>query len=114
MFPVLLQISVWNIEGWEKHRSRFLEIPDKKKPVALLDTHIQFHQDQTQFLAVNERHLTIYEARNLECLKEVIVFFKQVFSICLSVVYIIENLVYLMLPGGTRRSCTNLPSNLLM
>ncbi|KAJ9167704.1 hypothetical protein P3X46_019312 [Hevea brasiliensis] len=64
------QILVWNVKGWEKHRSGFLQIPDEKKHEALLDTHVQFHQDQTRFLVVHESCLSIYEARDLECLKQ--------------------------------------------
>ncbi|KAF2303789.1 hypothetical protein GH714_023422 [Hevea brasiliensis] len=64
------QILVWNVKGWEKHRSGFLQIPDEKKHEALLDTYVQFHQDQTRFLVVHESCLSIYEARDLECLKQ--------------------------------------------
>ncbi|KDP33560.1 hypothetical protein JCGZ_07131 [Jatropha curcas] len=64
------QIVVWRVEGWEKHRSRFMQIADTKEPMAFSDTHIQFHQDQTRFLAVHETSLSIYEAKNLECLKQ--------------------------------------------
>ncbi|KAB5513881.1 hypothetical protein DKX38_027787 [Salix brachista] len=45
------QIFVWNVEGWYKQRSRFLQIPDGRIPFSLsTDTHIQFHQNQTEFL----------------------------------------------------------------
>ncbi|EEF46923.1 WD-repeat protein, putative [Ricinus communis] len=64
------QILVWNIQGWEKYTSKFLQIPEKEKPLASLDTHIQFHQDQTQFLAVCETSLSIFEAKTLECSKQ--------------------------------------------
>ncbi|KAJ6673965.1 PROTEIN putative-RELATED [Salix viminalis] len=65
------QIFVWNVEGWYKQRSRFLQIPDGRIPFSLsTDTHIQFHQNQTEFLTVHETHLAIYEARKLECVKQ--------------------------------------------
>ncbi|XP_031279553.1 protein TOPLESS-like [Pistacia vera] len=64
------QIFVWNVYDWEKQKCRFLQIPGGKMPVALTDTHVQFHQDQTHFLAFNESHLAIYEIKELECLKQ--------------------------------------------
>jgi len=73
MFFILLQIFVWNVEGWYKQRSTFLQIPDGRIPFSLsTDTHIQFHQNQTEFLSVHETHLAIYEARKLECVKQVL------------------------------------------
>lgn len=67
----LLQIIVWNVDGWEKQKCRFLQFP---APVALTDTYVQFHQDQINFLAFNKSHLAIYEAKKLECLKQVSTF----------------------------------------
>jgi hypothetical protein len=73
MFFSLLQIFVWKVEGWGKERSRFLQIPDDRTLSSLsLDTDIQFHQNQTEFLSVHETHLAIYEARKLECVKQVL------------------------------------------
>ncbi|KAI5586671.1 hypothetical protein POPTR_006G258100v4 [Populus trichocarpa] len=65
------QIFVWKVEGWGKERSRFLQIPDDRTLSSLsLDTDIQFHQNQTEFLAVHETCLSIYDARKLECVKQ--------------------------------------------
>ncbi|XP_044464620.1 protein TOPLESS-like isoform X1 [Mangifera indica] len=61
------QIIVWNVDGWEKQKCRFLQFP---APVALTDTYVQFHEDQIHFLAFNKSHLAIYEAKKLECLKQ--------------------------------------------
>jgi hypothetical protein len=73
MFFILLQIFVWNVEGWYKQRSTFLQIPNGRIPFSLsTDTHIQFHQNQTEFLSVHETHLAIYETRKLECVKQVL------------------------------------------
>jgi hypothetical protein len=73
MFFSLLQIFVWKVEGWGKERSRFLQIPDDRTLSSLsLDTDIQFHQNQTEFLAVHETCLSIYDARKLECVKQVL------------------------------------------
>ncbi|CAK7353790.1 unnamed protein product [Dovyalis caffra] len=65
------QIFVWNVEGWDKQRSRFLHTPDCRITFSTsLDSDIQFHQNQTDFLAVHETCLSIYDARNLECVKQ--------------------------------------------
>ncbi|KAL5853179.1 hypothetical protein ACOSQ3_008297 [Xanthoceras sorbifolium] len=62
------QISVWNVDGWEKQKCRFWQMPEGKMPVARSDTFIQFHLDQTRFLVVHETQLAIYEAKELQCL----------------------------------------------
>nr|TKS11864.1 hypothetical protein D5086_0000068850 [Populus alba] len=64
------QIFVWKVEGWGKKKSTFLQIPDGRTLSSLsLDTDIQFHQNQTEFLAVHETCLSIYDDRKLECVK---------------------------------------------
>ncbi|MED6123342.1 RNA polymerase II associated Paf1 complex subunit Tpr1 [Stylosanthes scabra] len=64
------QICVWNTDGWEKQKSRFLQLPPGRTPSAQADTRVQFHQDQIHFLVVHETQLAIYEATKLECLKQ--------------------------------------------
>ncbi|PIA24874.1 hypothetical protein AQUCO_16600005v1 [Aquilegia coerulea] len=64
------QICVWNSDGWEKQKSRFLQIPAGRNPAALSDTRVQFRQDHMQFLVVHETQLAIYETTKLECLKQ--------------------------------------------
>ncbi|KAG5115177.1 hypothetical protein JHK84_041290 [Glycine max] len=64
------QICVWNTDGWEKQKSRFLQLPAGRTPPAQADTRVQFHQDQIRFLVVHETQLAIYEATKLECLKQ--------------------------------------------
>ncbi|XP_054793941.1 protein TOPLESS-like isoform X1 [Prosopis cineraria] len=61
------QIFLWNIEGWEKLKGRYLQIPAQRKPEVPSDTHIQFHPEQINFLAVQNSHLAIYEAQELTC-----------------------------------------------
>ncbi|KAJ1396726.1 WD40/YVTN repeat-like-containing domain superfamily [Sesbania bispinosa] len=63
------QLCVWNIDGWEKQKTRFLQLPAGRTP-AQTDTRVQFHQDQFRFLVVHETQLAIYEATKLECLKQ--------------------------------------------
>ena len=69
----LLQLCVWNANGWEKLASKFLcslcsgHVPDP--PVV---NFIQFHQDQVHLLAVHERLIDIYEAPLLNHVLQVI------------------------------------------
>lgn len=64
------QICVWNSDGWEKQKSRFLQIPSGRNPSPQSDTRVQFHQDQIHFLVVHETQLAIFEAGKLECVKQ--------------------------------------------
>lgn len=74
MIPPLLQVCVWNSDGWEKQKSRFLQLPAGRTPSSQSDTRVQFHQDQTHFLVVHETQLAIFETTKLECVKQVCVF----------------------------------------
>ena len=68
----VLQIFVWNIDGWEKQNVKYLQLPAGRAPTALVDTRVQFHQDQIHFLVVHETQLAIYETTKLDCQKQVI------------------------------------------
>ncbi|XP_077237998.1 protein TPR3-like isoform X2 [Tasmannia lanceolata] len=63
------QLCVWETDGWEKQKSRFLQVPGG--PTATVsETRVQFHQDQTHFLAVHETQIAIFEYSKLECVKQ--------------------------------------------
>nr|GMC73494.1 protein TOPLESS-like [Ipomoea batatas]GMC77724.1 protein TOPLESS-like [Ipomoea batatas] len=64
------QLFVWSSDGWEKQKSKFLQLPAGRASVQS-DTRVQFHQDQIHFLVVHETQLAIYEATKLECVKQV-------------------------------------------
>uniref|UniRef100_A0A1D1XVX1 Protein TOPLESS n=1 Tax=Anthurium amnicola TaxID=1678845 RepID=A0A1D1XVX1_9ARAE len=64
------QLFVWGTDGWEKQKSRVLQIPTGRTPSANSETKVQFHQDQIHFLAVHETQLAIYETTKLECVKQ--------------------------------------------
>ncbi|TYJ31477.1 hypothetical protein E1A91_A06G201300v1 [Gossypium mustelinum] len=64
------QLCVWNTDGWEKQKARFLQVPAGRTPTALSDTRVQFHQDQIHFLVVHETQLAIYETTKLDCMKQ--------------------------------------------
>ncbi|CAH9092059.1 unnamed protein product [Cuscuta epithymum] len=63
------QLFVWSSDGWEKQKSKFLQLPSGRASVQS-DTRVQFHQDQIHFLVVHETQLAIYEATKLECAKQ--------------------------------------------
>ncbi|GMI82011.1 TOPLESS-related 1 [Hibiscus trionum] len=64
------QICVWNTDGWEKQKTRFVQVPAGRTPTTLSDTRVQFHQDQIHFLVVHETQLAIFETTKLECVKQ--------------------------------------------
>ncbi|KAL0354840.1 UNVERIFIED_CONTAM: protein TOPLESS [Sesamum radiatum] len=64
------QLCVWSSDGWEKQKSRFLQLPSGRSPAAQSETRVQFHQDQIHFLVVHETQLAIYETTKLECVKQ--------------------------------------------
>lgn len=64
------QLCVWNSDGWEKQKSKFLQVPPGRTLSAQSDTRVQFHQDQVHFLVVHETQLAIYETTKLECVKQ--------------------------------------------
>uniref|UniRef100_A0A0C9S7I8 TSA: Wollemia nobilis Ref_Wollemi_Transcript_13460_4098 transcribed RNA sequence n=1 Tax=Wollemia nobilis TaxID=56998 RepID=A0A0C9S7I8_9CONI len=64
------QLCVWGTDGWERLRSKFLQLPPGRVPSSLAETRVQFHQDQMHFLVVHETQIAIYETSKLECLKQ--------------------------------------------
>ncbi|KAL7166054.1 hypothetical protein ACSBR2_036844 [Camellia fascicularis] len=65
------EIIVWEYNDGkfiEKKKTSLLQFRDGRMLESLLlDTHVQFHQDQKHFLAVNELKFAIYETTELEC-----------------------------------------------
>ncbi|KAJ6803980.1 protein TPR3-like isoform X2 [Iris pallida] len=64
------QLCVWGTDGWDKQKSKPLQIPAGRTPNAVSDTRVQFHQDQIHFLVVHETQIAIYETNKLECVKQ--------------------------------------------
>ncbi|KAB2065464.1 hypothetical protein ES319_A09G090300v1 [Gossypium barbadense] len=64
------QLCVWNTDGWEKQKTKFLQIPVGITPTAQSETRVQFHQDQIRLLVVHETQLALYETTKLECFKQ--------------------------------------------
>ncbi|XP_075523439.1 topless-related protein 1-like isoform X1 [Primulina tabacum] len=65
------QLIVWNSDGWEKQKSKYLQLPSgRSPPMSQSETRVQFHQDQMHFLVIHETQLAIYETTKLECIKQ--------------------------------------------
>lgn len=62
---------MWGADGWDKQRNKFLQTPSGHTSSTSSDTRVQFHQDQIHFLAVHETQIALYDANNLECVKQV-------------------------------------------
>ena len=73
----IFQLCVWNTDSWEKRKSKLLQVPTGQPSVALSETRVQFHQDQTRLLVTHESQLAIYDAAKLELIKQVSIFFLQ-------------------------------------
>lgn len=121
-FHFLLQIFVWDVDGWGIQTCRSLQTPDGVMTLAPSDTHIQFHKDQTCFLLVHETHLAIYEAEELTCLKQVCcalllyVVFVWVGMVLFagSFMLITRNMFCFLLTVVSNKFSSYLPSNILM
>ncbi|RRT61238.1 hypothetical protein B296_00044370 [Ensete ventricosum] len=61
------QLCLWSIDGWEKKKSRFIQVPAGHASPLVGDTKVQFHNDQAHLLVVHQSQITIYDSK-LECL----------------------------------------------
>ncbi|XP_076936493.1 protein TOPLESS-RELATED PROTEIN 2-like isoform X2 [Bidens hawaiensis] len=62
------QLCIWNINGWEKKKSRSIQSPPGHTSSLVGETKVQFHNDQRHILVVHESQIAIYD-HQLECLK---------------------------------------------
>ncbi|KAL6282031.1 hypothetical protein ACE6H2_012960 [Prunus campanulata] len=60
-------LNALNVLGWEKHRSKLLQILDGKELRSLSDTYIKIHQNELPLLAINKTHLAVYGVKELAC-----------------------------------------------
>ncbi len=65
------QLCVWGTDGWEKRKSKFVQVQPGRGPSTMGDTRVQFHNDQIRLLVVHESQLAIYDAAKLERLRHV-------------------------------------------
>ncbi|KAH9559782.1 hypothetical protein CY35_06G073900 [Sphagnum magellanicum] len=63
------QLCVWGTDGWEKRKSKFVQVQPGRGPSTMGDTRVQFHNDQIRLLVVHESQLAIYDAAKLERLR---------------------------------------------
>ncbi|KAL2550958.1 Protein TOPLESS [Forsythia ovata] len=62
------QLCIWNIDGWEKKKSRGIQAPPGHPSPLVGETRVQFHNNQSHLLVVHESQISVYDAR-LECLR---------------------------------------------
>ncbi|TXG62208.1 hypothetical protein EZV62_013571 [Acer yangbiense] len=67
------EMILWSTDKWERMKSTALNFPPGKTLGAMSNTQVQFHHNQTHFLAVNETQLAIYYAMKFECLNQWVV-----------------------------------------
>ncbi len=65
------QLFVWGTDGWEKRKSKFVQMQPGRAASTMSDTRVQFHNDQLRLLVVHESQLAIYDAAKLERLHHV-------------------------------------------
>ncbi|KAJ0968054.1 hypothetical protein J5N97_024971 [Dioscorea zingiberensis] len=62
------QLCMWSIDGWEKRKSKFLQVPPGRAAPLVGETKVQFHNDQAHLLVIHESQLAIYDGK-LECVR---------------------------------------------
>ncbi|KAH7668741.1 WD40 repeat-containing protein [Dioscorea alata] len=62
------QLCMWSIDGWEKRKSKFLQVPPGRGTPLVGETKVQFHNDQTHLLVSHESQLAIYDGK-LDCVR---------------------------------------------
>ncbi|KAK3037662.1 hypothetical protein RJ639_030439, partial [Escallonia herrerae] len=61
-------LCVWNIDGWEKRKSRPIQAPPGQSSPLVGETKVQFHNDRSHLLVVHESQIAIYDSQ-LECVR---------------------------------------------
>ncbi|KAL8264026.1 hypothetical protein R6Q59_022162 [Mikania micrantha] len=62
------QLCFWDINGWEKKKSRSIPKPPDYLSSMIGETKVQYHNDQRHVLAVHKSQISIYD-HDMECLK---------------------------------------------
>ncbi|KAK6158465.1 hypothetical protein DH2020_005779 [Rehmannia glutinosa] len=63
-----LFLCMWNIDGWEKKKSRPIQAAPGHQSPLVGETRVQFHNNQSHLLVVHESQIAVYDAQ-LECLR---------------------------------------------
>ncbi|KAF7130545.1 hypothetical protein RHSIM_Rhsim10G0061900 [Rhododendron simsii] len=62
------QLCVWSIDTWEKLKSIPIQLPAGM--ACNSDTRVQFHSDQIRLLVSHETQLAIYDASEMDCIRQ--------------------------------------------
>lgn len=62
------QLCTWDIDGWEKKKTKSIQAPPGRTTPLVGETRVQFHNDQSHLLVVHESQIAVYDAQ-LECLR---------------------------------------------
>ncbi|CDP11741.1 unnamed protein product [Coffea canephora] len=54
--PYCLQLCIWNIDGWEKKKTKAIQAPPGHTSPLIGETKVQFHNDQCHLRVSHERH----------------------------------------------------------
>lgn len=65
---------MWGTDGWEKKKSKFVQVQPGGRSPSIGDTRVQFHNDQVRLLVVHESQLAVYDASKLDRLRQVCLF----------------------------------------
>lgn len=71
-----LQLCMWGTDGWEKRKTKFVQVQPGGRSPSMGDTRVQFHNDQVRLLVVHESQLAVYDASKLDRLRQVYHFAK--------------------------------------
>lgn len=118
-----VQVVVWDSILWEKKKNRMLQKSVGRLPPS--ETYLQFHKDETHFLAVHDTHLAIYETTELRHVNQVSVSLSyasmrrydkvNVFLLFLgNIIYKLMLIFCVLVVGCWRLLCTNIPCGILM
>jgi len=71
-----MQLCVWGVDGWDKRKSKSIQLQAARPSPVDGDTRVLFHNDQVHLLAVHESQLAIYNASKLDRLRHVSLCFR--------------------------------------
>ncbi|KAG0559967.1 hypothetical protein M758_10G138100 [Ceratodon purpureus] len=64
------QLCMWGTDGWEKRKSKFVQVQPGGRSPSMGDTRVQFHNDQVRLLVVHESQLAVYDASKLDRIRQ--------------------------------------------
>jgi len=61
---------MWGTDGWEKRKTKFVQVNPGGRSPTMGDTRVQFHNDQVRLLVVHESQLAVYDASKLDRIRQ--------------------------------------------